>query len=221
LLALLKTIAAFGGVDVSQDKVIDALWPEEDGDAAHQSFTTALHRLRKLLGDHDLIIQRAGKLTLNPQQVWVDALAFDRLCGLAQAAAKAGDVPAHCAHASQAIDLYGGSFLPGEVGHTWAMPLQERLRMRFVDLISAVGLQLESEGRGEQALALYRRGIEADELAEVFYQGIIRCLCRDGRAADAALIYQRMRERLSLALGVPPSPATEALYRNLTSGRLK
>src|SRR5438067_6688194 len=49
-LELLKVLIAYGGAKVSESPVVDALWPRIAGDAAHRSFTSTLHRLRKLLG---------------------------------------------------------------------------------------------------------------------------------------------------------------------------
>jgi DNA-binding SARP family transcriptional activator len=44
-LALLKTLIAFGGRTVREDLVMDALWPEAEGDAARVALASALHRL--------------------------------------------------------------------------------------------------------------------------------------------------------------------------------
>lgn len=49
--ALLKVILAFGGRDVSEHRLAEALWPDDDGDAAHDALAVNLHRLRRLLGD--------------------------------------------------------------------------------------------------------------------------------------------------------------------------
>ena len=49
-LALLKAIIAFGGVEVPHAKLIDALWPGDEGDAGKQALGVTLVRLRKLLG---------------------------------------------------------------------------------------------------------------------------------------------------------------------------
>jgi hypothetical protein len=45
-LDLLKALIAFGGSDVSQGSLIDALWPELEGDRAQQSFEMALQSRR-------------------------------------------------------------------------------------------------------------------------------------------------------------------------------
>ncbi|HUF22478.1 MAG TPA: bacterial transcriptional activator domain-containing protein, partial [Burkholderiales bacterium] len=59
------------------------------------------------------------------------------------------------------------------------------------------------------------RGLDADPLAEMFYQGLMRCYARQGRHAEAISTYRRLRQTLSVVLGVAPSAGTEALVREL------
>lgn len=213
LLSLLKAIVAHGGREVPERKLADALWPEEDGDTAHQSFTTALHRLRKLLGENELIRQREGRISLDRRRVWVDALAFE--------SNTANRALANSAEAIRTIDLYRGSFLPDEDDAPWAFSMREKLRTRYLELVSSVARRFEQDGRHEDALELYRRGIEADELAETFHQGLMRCHHQVGRTPEALEAYRRMRELLARVHGVQPSPATEELYRVLASKQLR
>ena len=111
-LALLQTLIAFGGVEVSERRLIDELWPEAEGDAALGALDTTLSRLRKLLGDPSLIRVSNKRLSLNPASVWVDAVAFGRL--LKQAAV--ADPASSQASYQQALDLYRGPFLDDEDG---------------------------------------------------------------------------------------------------------
>jgi LuxR family transcriptional regulator, maltose regulon positive regulatory protein len=209
LLLLLKAIIALGGRNIPERKLADALWPDEDGDTAHQSFNTALHRLRKLLGKNDLIRQREGRISLDPARVWVDALALD---------AQGASVSAMThPRVLRAIALYGGSFLAEDDDASWAFATREKLRTRYLELVSLAARTFERDGRHEEALELYRRGIEADELAETFHQGVMRCHNQVGRTPEALDAYWRMREMLARARGKQPSPATEELYRKLSS----
>ena len=59
-MALLKAIIAFGGTNVREQRLVDAFWADEEGDVATKSLGAALHRLRKLIGDGDAIIQRVA-----------------------------------------------------------------------------------------------------------------------------------------------------------------
>ena len=208
LLALLKAIIALGSRDVPEQKLADALWPEEDGDTAHQSFTTALHRLRKLLGDKTLIQQRDGRISLDTSRLWVDALAFEALCVRETGLDPLGTM--------RTIELYRGEFLAHDDA-PWAFSMRDKLRTRYLELVSSVARRLERDGSHEEALDLYRRGIEADELAETFHQGLMRCHHQVGRTPEALDAYRRMRELLTRVHGVQPSPATEELYRKLSS----
>lgn len=50
-LELLKAILALGGREVDPASITDLLWPDAEGDAAQKALETALHRLRKQLGN--------------------------------------------------------------------------------------------------------------------------------------------------------------------------
>ena len=49
-LALLCAIIAFGGRDIPEQRLLDALWPQEDGDVAYGALTASVRRLREMLG---------------------------------------------------------------------------------------------------------------------------------------------------------------------------
>ena len=74
---------------------------------------------------------------------------------------------------------------------------------------------MEASGNWDRALAYYRRGIDVDELAEEFYQGIMRCYAATGRPAEGIAVYRRLRQTLSVVLGLKPSTRTEQIARLL------
>jgi LuxR family maltose regulon positive regulatory protein len=205
VLALLKAIIAFGAQEVPEQKLLDALWPDEDGDAARRSLGATLHRLRKLLIGENAIRQAGGNLTLDERSCWVDATAFENRLHLGGDAAEASEA---------AILLYRGAFLAQE-DTPWAMPMRERLRAKFIHAVGRLGVSFEASGRYESAIDLYVRGIEADNLVEPFYQGLMRCYDNLNRRTEAVSTYQRLRETLSIMLGVTPSSATQRLFETL------
>jgi DNA-binding SARP family transcriptional activator len=204
-IAVLKVLVARGGRDVPISQLIDDLWPGAEGDAAQEACRTALHRLRNLLGDADTITLDDGRLSLDPRQVWVDALAFER-------AADAAVDPTRIA------SLYRGQFLPEEREAPWALPMRERLRNKFVRHVAQGAFGLEQCGQLAAAASLYQRGIDADDLAEEFYQGLMRCHIERGRHADAMAVYRRLRQMLLVTLGIAPSRDSDALFRRLEHG---
>lgn len=117
-LELLKAILGFGGRNVPEVKLADALWPEAEGDAATQALATTLFRLRKLIGEQ-VITRRDGRLTLNPSLCWVDCWAFERLVH--------ADLDNSDTRIAKLKKLYQGPFLDSEEHAAWIAPMRERL----------------------------------------------------------------------------------------------
>ena len=115
-LELLKALVALGGESIPTEKLSETLWPDTDGDQASSALSTTLYRLRKLLRP-DALILRDGRLTLDPEQCWVDCWAFTELAGFAVRAMRDGDHDAAWGYAEEAVPLYRGPFLDGP-GHS-------------------------------------------------------------------------------------------------------
>jgi pentatricopeptide repeat protein len=146
-----------------------------------------------------------GHLSLNPEVVWTDVQAFEQ----------ALEIREDDARRLRALELYRGNFLPSDSDAPWTVSIRERLRGKFIYHVSHVGRRLEQEGRWDSAIVWYLRGLDADNLTEEFYQGLIRCHAAEGRPAEAMSVFRRLRQTLSVTLGLKPSAATEALVRQL------
>jgi len=220
-LSLLKALITLGGREVSEDHLLDILWYDADGDVAHKSFATTLHRLRKLIGHEKIIQFHEGRLTLDTRYCWVDVWAFERMLGQVEALWREGLNESKKAHtieqSERAIEMYKGPFLSGEPDQPWTISYRERLRSKFLRMVKRLGLYWEEAGNCERAVDCYQKGLEVDDLAEEFYQRLIRCYHGLGRQAEALTVYNRCRNTLSMVLGVDPSPSTEVLYKKLLS----
>ncbi len=208
-LELLKVLIAYGSRRVPRDLVSDVLWPAADGDQANKSFETTLGRLRKLIGGEDRIIYQARQLTLNPLYCWVDTLALDSLFKVSQKASPE-QLRRLC---DKAIDLHKGPFLSVSQNAVWVMERRENQVKRLCRVIEAVGRHYERAGEWELAADYYSRGIDADDLAEPFYRGLMTCQRRLGNDAAAVRTYSRCSDKLRDDLGVAPSSETTALYK--------
>lgn len=207
-LELLRALIAFGGREVLEEQLTEQLWPESDGDAAHRVFDTTLHRLRKLLGSDQAVVVEGGRITLNPQLVWVDAWAFEREVERAE--------PADPSSLERTISLYPGAFLSRESA-AWMSPMRERLRSMFLRAVERLGRIHEANGRTHDALECYRRGTEADPLAEALYCLLMLCYEQLNRHGEGLATYERLRAALSSQLGVKPSRQSRELQERLRS----
>ena len=223
LLDVLRAIVALGGRQVDGGRVAALLWPDAQGDEAHDSLKATLHRMRALLGP-DVLVVRDGQLSLDERIVWIDTWAFEHVCarieallspGHAVGAAGAGELQHR---RLQLLALYRGHFLGEADVPAWGLPLRDRLRARFVRAIEALGHSLEHAGRHESAIALYHAALEQDNLAEELYQRLIECHLVRGERAQALNAYRRCRELLSIVLGLKPSARTQALVERIAGG---
>jgi two-component SAPR family response regulator len=204
-------LVAFGGRDVNERQLTEALWPDAEGDAAHQACAVALHRLRKLLGCDEAISLQRNHFTLDPRHVWVDVWAFER--GLAP---EEGRAPQE-RRAAAAVALYQGAFLGKHMDLTWAIPLRERLRVKFMRYLAERGRALFQAGEHAAAIALFEKGLSADPLAEEFYRQLMVCYQAMDLRAEAIGVYQRCEKTLAASLGVAPAAKTVALFQTLHS----
>jgi len=207
-LALLKVLAAHGGRDVTEDALCDSLWSDEEADAARHALSITVLRLRKLLGVHDAVLHHGGRVRLDRRLCWVDAWHFEKLLESAPDAAAVGE----------ALRLYAGGFLPGDESEPWSVATRERLRGKFVHSLATHGRMLEASGGAISAIDLYQKGLGADPIVEAFHQGLMRCYRALGRPTEAIAAYRRLRQTLSVVLGVAPSAESEHLYRDTLSG---
>jgi len=214
---VLKVAIAMGGRDASVDRITDALWPNIDRDYAHRSFNTALHRLRKMLGEDAAITMSNNQLTLSTRYFWIDTWALDYALDELRVALRGGpDVAERVPElAERILDLYQGGFLPSDEDHGWAVSAREQLRHKFVRFIHDVGHWWEEQHELDKALELYFRGLEADELAEEIYRRLMLCFKEHGRRAEAIDTYNRCCKTLKSQLDAPPSRETQDMYEAL------
>lgn len=198
VLQVLKAIVTHGGNRVPIARLTDDLWPDDDGDAGRQACNMSLYRLRKLLGSSSALIIEEGLVSLNPDEVWIDVVAFEEAVARA---APMGDIEA----------LYRGDFLREESDASWAFRVRDRLREKFSRVLVRRGQELELTGDFRAAVDLYQRGIDVAETCEGLYQGLIRCFVAQRCWAEAYSTYERLRSVLAITLGIVPSPSTDEL----------
>ena len=217
-LALLKALIALGGRAVREDLVMDALWPDAEGDAARAALASALHRLRALLGHEGAVVRQDGQLSLDARGCWVDVWAVERLLERAEAVAGEAHGPGWLEVAQLARrvrELYRGAFLAGEESELpQTTTLDNRLRRRWLRQIARVARGSEHENP-QEAADWYEEGLRVDPCAEDLCRGLMNVYCRLGRSAEALDTYHRCRDALQARLGAGPSPETRALLNAL------
>ena len=213
-LRLLKTLISMGGADVAETRLQDELWPDMDGDDAHNAFHMALHRLRKLLGVTGAVELSGGRVSFDPDVVWIDAFVLKDRMQEMQKCLKKEDMDGFFRICDAAFDLYAGPFLAGEEEAEQVL-FRERITQWLLNLLSGAGRYLKNKERWPEAEAIFRRGLQIDPVSEDFCSHIMYCCKRQGRSAEAVSVYKDFKKKLAVVSGLAPGPEIISIYNSI------
>ncbi|GAB4115299.1 MAG: hypothetical protein Fur0014_17630 [Rubrivivax sp.] len=164
-LELLRRLAAEGGLDpLPAETLAEGLWPGEGREGRDKALETTLARLRRLLGDPAAVRLAERRLRLDPQRVWLDRAALERLLQRIDAAAASGrgadDDTTLAALWHEALSLWRGPLL-ADLGDDaeappWLQVSRTRLRQRLAASLLGCADRAGHESRRLRALAADR-----------------------------------------------------------------
>jgi len=195
---------AKGGTNIIEQALMDALWPDSEGDAAYNAFTTTLHRLRKMLKSKDAVVHSQGILSFNSNVVWTDIQAFETCCrSIDQKLARRNDTEYALRLLNELLLLYRGPFIPADPS-PWMIPQREKMRAKFLHAIQKIADQLEHDGQWKNAINCCRVALEIDPLLESLYPRLMQNYVRLGEKTAALGIYRQCKAILEAELQSSP-----------------
>ena len=211
------------GRTIPRDRVLDALWPDLEVEAAANNLRVTLNRLGKAVEPERpegaptfYIISQADTYSFNLDSDYqLDVLDFDQAVSEGQRAEYNGQRQVAVAAYRRAVEIYRGPYLPDSFYEDWAAVERERLTMQFNDTAIRLGELLFEEGLIHEAIGLAWRVIENDQLYEEAYRLLVRAHTYLGERSTALRLYTRCVEVLRSELGIEPMPETTALYEAL------
>jgi len=219
LWTLLEYLMAYRGKSVSQDELIDVLWPEDsEVDSPSNTLKTILYRVRSMLNDlnyvdgKQIITYSRGAYTLNPAiPVEVDVDLFEKSC---KSAGEQGiTAEEKISLLRQALTLYKGDFLPNSSNETWCVPIQAYYRSLYTNAVLETVAILSEQGRWGEILAVSEHAVNIDPYVEQFHQSLIQALVRTEQYQAAASHYHNVTNMFYTQLGVSPSEELTELYK--------
>ena len=189
-LELIKALIAFGGQNVSDSRIMEALWPDAEGDAAYNSLRTTVKRVRQLLKEKQAIMSNDGKLSLNPDYCWVDSYSFERMYQY---------IDSDNEQLEKAFKLYTGYFLANNSDH-WILSMRDRLHHQFVRATCLLAEGYEAVNQCQKAIDIYLMALSIDELSQVFYQGLMRCYKKIEQVDQIEKTYHQFCQKLDARL---------------------
>lgn len=203
-LDLLRVLAVVKDHTCALSALHDGFWPDADGDMAKAACEQALHRLRKLLGRADLVVQREGKLRLAMDQVWVDLDDWEQ--GQQEAAAEI--------NALETLFLaFPGPLLAHERENPWSAGAAERVRGKLLETALGLGELYERQGAGDQARRVHLRSLDFYPQAARVHEALIGGSLARNDMVSAWEDYERFQRSRNDEDDDEISPALQALLR--------
>ena len=216
LQALLKILITSGGQKITKERVIDALWPDAEGDLGNSTFDTTLYRLRKKLGIGEIIIVENGHVSLNQSLCWIDLWELELQITELKYLFNKQDIAHHllARKTNTCMQLYRGAFLQKDQDTHWTIICRERIQSRMILMLRQLAVYWEQQAAVEQAELILLQALDIDPASEILYVKLVQLYFRNGRSADAAKLFKKCELILTQVLGVQPSDSFKLLIQN-------
>lgn len=220
---LLQLLLTERGRALPRERVVEALWPDMEIDAAINNLRVTINRLSKALepdrpdgAPSAYLVQQGETYAFNTASDHrIDVVEFADAIDEGRRADQRGQRTATIAAYRRAIRLYGGPYLPDNMYEDWTVVERERLALTFIEAALRLGALLLEEGAIHEAIGLGWRVIEIDQTQEEAYRLLMRAHAALGERSTALRLYSRCVTVLQNELGIMPLPETTALYHAL------
>jgi DNA-binding SARP family transcriptional activator len=211
---LLATLLLSAGEWVSVDRLVDAVWSDQEPPASAESnVKTYVWQIRKALRDEASRIEgRPGAYRVRVAPGDLDVDCFREHTRHVRRAMADHDPARAVEHLDAALALWRGRPF-AELTSTAAAPVvSELLELRW-ELRETLADALTALDRFPDAIALLRELTAADPLREGLWARLVRALLHVERRGEALATYDRARTVLATELGVDPGPELAAAHR--------
>ncbi|HYH90505.1 MAG TPA: BTAD domain-containing putative transcriptional regulator [Solirubrobacteraceae bacterium] len=210
--AVLAVLLLHANEPVSAERLALALWGEDAPGGAVKTLQVHVSRLRKALGDPQVVTTTAAGYRLRVRDGELDAAEFERLVEDSRRTLAAGDPQQAAAMLRTALALWRGTPLAGLAEEPFAAGEIARLEEQR---LAALELRVEADvAAGHHAEVVHElQSLVADNpLREQLVARLMLALYRCGRQTEALETYAAARRRLVEEIGIEPGPQLRDLH---------
>jgi len=220
LWTLLEYLITFRNREISQNELIELLWPEAQSENPINALKTMVHRLRAVLTElgyvdgREMILQKRGSYTWNVNlPARLDIEQFESLCREAEEPGSADEQALACYMA--AISLYKGDFLPRSNLEVWATPIHTYYHIMYINAVRQAIELLKKHERNQDIVDICSVALGIDAYDEYLHYNLILALYKLGKQQAAINQYESMSDLFFNYFGITPSEEMAALYREI------
>ncbi|WP_168207473.1 BTAD domain-containing putative transcriptional regulator [Microlunatus elymi] len=221
LRSLLVRLAVDAPKPVPSAELVDAVWGEEPPADAANALQSLVSRLRRALGDGDLVRAEPIGYRLQVERDAVDLRRFEQLADQARRLHREGRLDEALAACTDALVLWRGDPLADAGNAEYAVPVATAYRNQQLDLFGTRIDILLGLGRATELITELEQLVRAHPLREGFAAQQLRALAAAGRTSEALAAYERCRNYLAEQFGSDPGPELQELHLALLRGELQ
>ena len=181
-------------------------WGEFSEERALRNLSTTLWRIRQVIPENYLIVQRDLVSYNQVSDFWLDTQVFEELCL---------SVGVHenelIATLEEAIRLYRGDFLDG-LYEDWALVETERLRSMYIQALYQLMAMYSDRNEHQNALDIGLKLLQADPLREDVHLSVMKTYALMGQREAALQQFKSCKTILRQELNIEPTAEIFALY---------
>jgi len=194
-----------------RDKLTALFWPEFSQKSARNALSNMLYQIRNSLGKESILNRGTEEVSLNRDNIWCDALAFEELL--------------HDGNPTGALDLYRDDLLTGfhvsDVSNNfadWLESERDRLRQMAFDASWSLAENAEKSGHPEIAQTWGKKAVSYMDFSEDACIRLLKLLDRIGHRTEALKVYQEFVQQLKKKWELEPSDDIVKLFEKIKAG---
>ena len=207
------------GKQITQDELIDILWPDEEIDNPVNTLKTMRHRLCGLLDalggipGKEMIRYNHGIYAWSEEVDCVlDIDQFSTYCALAE---QEQDDSQKISHYLNALEYYNGDFLPKLSSEMWVMSAHAYYHAEYLRVVKKCIALLRTENRYYEIITVCQKAVTIEPYDEDLHRELIDAFVRTGAKQSALNHYEKVKELFYHEFGINLSEDLVELYKQI------
>lgn len=219
---LFKYIITNRNTGIVPELALENLWPDQEYSDPRGAVRALIFRLRKSLGQcpteaQDYIFFSQGCYHWNKSvDYWLDAEEFENKAQQA-IAVKQTDPKLAEDLLLQAIELYGGEYLPESYYSQWTIPVRNFYHTLYLQVVLELRELLASRGDSSKMVTICEQALRNHPYEEDIHRYYLKALINEGRIKQARNHYTYTANKFFQDLGIKPSADLQKIVQSAGS----
>lgn len=205
---------------ISQERLIESLWPDEKSDDPANALKNLVYRLRRVLSNHvnldgnNCIVIKNGTYAWNTEiPCIIDAEGMENWWK--KASIESLPACTRIEYYNKAISLYKGRFMADFFFDGWGAPISSYYQSLYMNCVCEALALMEKERRFEDIIVLCEAAITMEPYEEILHEYLLKSLISLNKKNKALNHYNAISKKFYKDLGVKLCDSIRCLHKEL------